>query len=200
MAQQGMPAKQRDGCSECGKRGQGTPRPAPREPDAADWETPAIVARDGNRRRSSCRDEGLVSTAQKMSTRFHARPQVSAQQWKCSPRTSEVQLRRTLETGKEEKMQEISRPGVCPENKHDLDLSERSCQSLVAATGGKMRCLARIVTPFILERANPSKDGDAKPWAFSARADGRQVAEGVGRRKARSSPSTYHPVSGRACR
>jgi hypothetical protein len=44
-------------------------------------------------------------------------------------------------------------------------------------------------TPFILERANPSKDGDAKRWAFTVwdgclmqpLGDGRQAAEGVDR-------------------
>ncbi len=36
-------------------------------------------------------------------------------------------------------------------------------------------------TPFILERANPSKDGDAKPWAFGMIAGGCQAAEGMGR-------------------
>ena len=36
-------------------------------------------------------------------------------------------------------------------------------------------------TPFILERANPSKDGDAKPWAFGLSAGGCQAAEGMGR-------------------
>jgi hypothetical protein len=35
--------------------------------------------------------------------------------------------------------------------------------------GGGPRRAARIKTPFILERANPSKDGDAKPWAFRER-------------------------------
>jgi len=39
-------------------------------------------------------------------------------------------------------------------------------------------------TPFILERAKPSKDGDAKLWAFGVppltdQADGCQVAEGL---------------------
>jgi hypothetical protein len=33
--------------------------------------------------------------------------------------------------------------------------------------GGKLRCLAWITTPFFLERAYPSKDGDAKPWALT---------------------------------
>src|SRR5712692_10272038 len=36
---------------------------------------------------------------------------------------------------------------------------------LVAVSGGKPGCPARVRTPFILERANPSRDGDAKRWA-----------------------------------
>src|SRR5439155_14165160 len=50
----------------------------------------------------------------------------------------------------------------------------------VAAVGGKHSCLAWIPKPFILERAKPSKDGDAKPlglrlsgrWSPGCRRDG----------------------------
>ena len=70
---------------------------------------------------------------------------------------------------------------ICLRRECDLQLKQRGLPVLVAATGGESRCLARIVTPFILERANPSKDGDAKPWAFGHRANGCQVAEGMGR-------------------
>jgi len=31
--------------------------------------------------------------------------------------------------------------------------------------GASLRVLARITTPFLLERANPPQDGGAKPWA-----------------------------------
>jgi hypothetical protein len=34
--------------------------------------------------------------------------------------------------------------------------------------GGGSQRLAEIQTPFILERAKPSKDGDAKLWAFGS--------------------------------
>src|ERR1700730_220330 len=50
---------------------------------------------------------------------------------------------------------------------------------LVAALGGDPRCLARITTPFILERANHPKGWDAKrqtaggqlPWWLRCRRD-----------------------------
>jgi len=45
--------------------------------------------------------------------------------------------------------------------------------------------LSGSATPFILERAKPSKDGDAKLWAFDlpceSKVGGRQAAEGMGR-------------------
>ena len=37
---------------------------------------------------------------------------------------------------------------------------------LGAVSGAFFDDFARITTPFILERANPSKDGDAKLWAL----------------------------------
>jgi len=70
------------------------------------------------------------------------------------------------------------------------------CASFCGSAGGKPGCLAWITTPFILERANPSKDGDAKLWAFShpsnTAASGRQAAEGMGRWRARPSPDFHH--------
>jgi hypothetical protein len=57
---------------------------------------------------------------------------------------------------------------------------------LVAVFGGNLPWLARVETPFILERANPSKDGDAKLWAYDdprlcGACNGCQAAEGMGR-------------------
>jgi hypothetical protein len=54
---------------------------------------------------------------------------------------------------------------------------------LAAAVGGNPHRLARVRTPFILERANPSKDGDAKRqtlgtkslWRLLCRRDGRKA-------------------------
>ena len=44
---------------------------------------------------------------------------------------------------------------------------KRTVVSVFAARSGASRdVIARTATPFILERANPPKDGDAKPWAF----------------------------------
>ena len=70
----------------------------------------------------------------------------------------------------------------------------------LSARRAKARC-RRSRTPFILERANPPQDGDAKPWASSHWADavhdcerrrtarGCQAAEGMDiRRRARPSP------------
>ena len=67
-------------------------------------------------------------------------------------------------------------------------------QNEVAGIGGNLGArrdsLAWIATPFILERAYPSKDGDAKLWAFTfwtgsenfaAVWKGRQAAEGKDR-------------------
>src|SRR5262249_40680590 len=57
--------------------------------------------------------------------------------------------------------------------------------------GGKHRRLARITTPFILERANLLKGGDAKSQTFGRiAAGGGWTAEGVdARRRARPSPN-----------
>src|SRR5579884_702209 len=65
--------------------------------------------------------------------------------------------------------------------------------ALVAVSGQASVVSLGSQTPFILERANPSKDGDAKLWAFrrprEGPVDGCQAAEGLGRRRARPSPS-----------
>jgi hypothetical protein len=69
----------------------------------------------------------------------------------------------------------------------------------LAARPGAGGCVSRgFRTPFILERANPSKDGDAKPWAFGGlnfpyHADGCQVAEGMVRAKSPSVPEAVSP-------
>jgi hypothetical protein len=54
--------------------------------------------------------------------------------------------------------------------------------------GASLDVLSETATPFLLERANPSKDGDAKPWAFRRKAGGCQVAEGIGQAKSPSVP------------
>jgi hypothetical protein len=59
--------------------------------------------------------------------------------------------------------------------------SKRSRQFSWRFSGASLFVSLEFQTPFILERAKPSKDGDAKLWAFGLRADGRQAAEVMGR-------------------
>jgi hypothetical protein len=71
------------------------------------------------------------------------------------------------------------------------------------AASGQVALSGLDRTPFILERAKPSKDGDAKLWAFTLWAGcenlapvwkGCQAAEGKDRRNARPSPDVErHP-------
>ena len=65
--------------------------------------------------------------------------------------------------------------GILPGNEL-IDLPERGFRPMVVSAnkvaricgdfGGKQERQAWIKTPFILERANPSQGGDAKPWAL----------------------------------
>src|SRR2546421_3604725 len=99
--------------------------------------------------------------------------------------------------------------GVCFARDRDLQLcSNRNCRFWRQYRGASVRVLLGSLTPFILERANPPKGGDAKLWAFGYRpphslpplrharrigaaseggTDGCQAAEGVGWRRARPS-------------
>jgi hypothetical protein len=45
---------------------------------------------------------------------------------------------------------------VCLDAKRDLELSRNDIASIGGIIGGKPQRLARVTTPFILERANPS--------------------------------------------
>jgi hypothetical protein len=56
---------------------------------------------------------------------------------------------------------------VCPDAKTVLAFLEQTFVSVFAAQAGAEGGVALgFQTPFILERANPTKVGDAKPWAF----------------------------------
>ena len=56
---------------------------------------------------------------------------------------------------------------VCQPADHELPLQQANeLAGFGGKLGSKSKRLAWIATPFILERANPPKVGDAKPWTF----------------------------------
>jgi hypothetical protein len=69
--------------------------------------------------------------------------------------------------GPSQKFRKNGHGTICFSTKRKLRLIEQiRLPVLVAAFGVSCEAFAWITTPFILERANPSKDGDAKLWAF----------------------------------
>jgi hypothetical protein len=70
---------------------------------------------------------------------------------------------------------------ICPQRQCELQLarSERWCQLLWPLPGASRGVIARVATPFILERANPLERRGRKAVGLPPRGQGRQVAEGM---------------------
>ena len=58
---------------------------------------------------------------------------------------------------------------VCSPGEIELEFLKQTIVTVLATrSGATASVVRRFQTPFILERAKPSKDGDAKLWAFGS--------------------------------